>query len=60
LAASTLDAAAALMTHAGDEDAQRHGAAALAGVRLVHHGRLAAALALDAQEPGREGTQRLL
>src|SRR6516162_7897016 len=30
----------------------------LVGVRLIHHGRLAAALAGDPQEPGREGSQR--
>jgi hypothetical protein len=34
--------------------------AALASVRLIHQGRLAAAVALDAQEPRREGPERLV
>ena len=38
-----------------NEDAERQGATTLAGVRLVQHGRLAAAVAFDAQEPGGEG-----
>ena len=52
-------AAAAVMAHAGEESAQRYLASAAGGVRLVQHAHLATAVALDAQEPRREGTERL-
>jgi hypothetical protein len=47
--------AAALVPGAGDEVAEPHVLLTSAGVGLVQHPYLAAALALDAQEPGREG-----
>ena len=43
-----------------NEDAERQGATTLAGVRLVQHGRLAAAVAFDPQEPRRKGPKRLV
>jgi hypothetical protein len=46
-------ATAAVVAHAVDDVADRHGA--FRGVRLVDHLHLAAAIALDAQEPRREG-----
>ena len=51
-------AAAAVVAHTGEEIAERHGALTLGAVRLVNHGRLTAAVALDAEEPRREGAQR--
>ena len=51
--------AAAVVAHPGEEIAERQGALTLGAVRLVNHGRLAAAVALDAEEPRREGAERL-
>ena len=53
-------AATAVVTHAGKDDAERQTALRLGDVRLIDHAHLAAAIALDAQEPRREGTERLV
>ena len=49
--------AAAVMAHPGQDVAQRPGPPS--GVRLIDHLHLAAAVALDAQEPRRERGERL-
>jgi hypothetical protein len=50
--------AAAIVAHTGEDVAQ--GPVIPSGVRLVDHLRLAAAVALDAQEPARERAERLV
>jgi hypothetical protein len=57
VSSSARPAAAAVVSHAADEDPKQHGTPALAGVRLVEHGRLAAAVAFNSQEPAREGPE---
>jgi hypothetical protein len=47
------------MVYAGDENPERHAAAALAGVRLAELGRLAATVAFNAQEPAGKGPEWL-
>jgi hypothetical protein len=46
-------------SHAGEQNTERHLTPSGGGVCLIQHSHLAAAVALDAQEPRRERAERL-